>query len=103
MRVRPPPRARGAGVAGDRDAHEGVAVLLDLSDGRRLEFAVAGPAGGMPLVFHHGTPGAAVLFEPVVAAAVRHGLRAVVYGRPGYGGPRVRTRRPGADAAPAPP
>jgi pimeloyl-ACP methyl ester carboxylesterase len=78
---------------------KGVAVLLDLSDGRRLEFVVAGPAGGMPLVFHHGTPGAAVLFEPVVAAAVRHGLRAVMYGRPGYGGSSAQPGRTVGDAA----
>ncbi|MFD0639369.1 alpha/beta fold hydrolase [Catenulispora yoronensis] len=35
-------------------------------------------------MFHHGTPFAAVLFEPMVEAAARHGLRMVVHSRPGY-------------------
>lgn len=59
---------------------------LRLADGRTLEYLAAGPADGTPLVFHHGTPFAAVLFEPMVAAAVRHGLRLVVHSRPGYAG-----------------
>jgi pimeloyl-ACP methyl ester carboxylesterase len=59
---------------------------LRLADGRILEYLVAGPEEGTPLVFHHGTPFAALLFEPMVAAATRHGLRLVVYSRPGYAG-----------------
>jgi pimeloyl-ACP methyl ester carboxylesterase len=59
---------------------------LRLADGRILEYLVAGPKEGTPLVFHHGTPFAAFLFEPMVAAATRHGLRMVVYSRPGYAG-----------------
>jgi pimeloyl-ACP methyl ester carboxylesterase len=59
---------------------------LRLADGRTLEYLTAGPADGTPLVFHHGTPFAAVLFEPMVAAAARHGLRLVVHSRPGYAG-----------------
>jgi pimeloyl-ACP methyl ester carboxylesterase len=59
---------------------------LRLADGRILEYLTAGPADGTPLVFHHGTPFAALLFEPMVAAATRHGLRLVVYSRPGYAG-----------------
>jgi len=59
---------------------------LRLADGRVLEYLVAGPADGTPLVFHHGTPFAAILFEPMVAAAARHGLQMVVYSRPGYAG-----------------
>lgn len=57
---------------------------LRLTDGRNLEYLVAGPADGTPLVFHHGTPFAAILFDPMVAAAARHDLRLVVYSRPGY-------------------
>ncbi|SFE89345.1 Pimeloyl-ACP methyl ester carboxylesterase [Actinacidiphila alni] len=59
---------------------------LHLDDGRTLEYVVAGPADGTPLVLHNGTPSAAVLFEPMVATAVRHGLRVVVHSRPGYAG-----------------
>lgn len=59
---------------------------LRLADGRVLEYTAAGPEDGTPLVFHHGTPFAAVLFEPMVAAAARRGLRMVVHSRPGYAG-----------------
>ena len=42
-------------------------ALLDLPDGRTLEYVVTGAPAGMPLVLHHGTPGAAVVYPPVVA------------------------------------
>jgi len=53
---------------------------------------VVGPKDGTPLVFHHGSPGARMLFEPFVEAAVARGLRYVSYSRPGYGN---STRQPG--------
>lgn len=60
-------------------------AMLHLGDGRALEYLVGGPAGGTPLVWHNGTPSAALLFAPMVAAAERHGLRLVAYSRAGYG------------------
>jgi pimeloyl-ACP methyl ester carboxylesterase len=54
--------------------------------GRPLEVIVSGPKDGMPLVTHHGTPGAAVPYAPTVEAAAERGLRHVTYSRPGYGG-----------------
>jgi len=54
--------------------------------GRALEVAVSGPADGVPLITHHGTPGAAVPYAPAVEAAAERGLRHVVYSRPGYAG-----------------
>ena len=60
-------------------------TILHLADGRSLEYLVAGPEDGTPLVLHNGTPSAALLFTPMVEAAARHGLRMVVYSRPGYG------------------
>ncbi|GGG70735.1 alpha/beta hydrolase [Kocuria dechangensis] len=54
-------------------------------DGRRVEFRVTGPPDGLPLVFHHGAPGAAVPFGPLEDAAVERGLRVVTLSRPGYG------------------
>jgi pimeloyl-ACP methyl ester carboxylesterase len=59
---------------------------LHVADGRTLEYLVAGPTNGTPLVLHNGTPSAAVLFEPMVEAAARHGLRIVTHSRPGYAG-----------------
>jgi pimeloyl-ACP methyl ester carboxylesterase len=64
-----------------------------------LEVAVAGPPAGLPLVVHHGTPGAAIPFPPMVAAAARHGMRTVHYSRPGYGGSSPDPGRTVADAA----
>jgi pimeloyl-ACP methyl ester carboxylesterase len=73
-------------------------VLVQLPDGRALEVAVAGPEKGVPLVFHYGTPSGPVLFPPFVDAAARHGLRTVVYARPGYGASTPQTGRSVASA-----
>jgi pimeloyl-ACP methyl ester carboxylesterase len=74
-------------------------MLVQLPDGRALDVAVAGPEDGTPLVFHYGTPSGPVPFAPIVDAAARHGLRTVVYARPGY---RGSTPRPGRTVADAP-
>lgn len=63
-----------------------------LSDGRRLDVRVTGPADGLPLVFHHGTPGAATPIRALERAAHARGLRLVTTSRPGYG---ESTRQPG--------
>jgi pimeloyl-ACP methyl ester carboxylesterase len=63
-----------------------------LPDGRRLDMRVSGPAEGVPLVFHHGTPGAAMPLRVIERAAHERGLRLVTSSRPGYGD---STRRPG--------
>lgn len=65
---------------------------VQLPDGRRLDMRVSGPAGGLPLVFHHGTPGAATPIHPLERAAHARGLRLVTTSRPGYGN---STRQPG--------
>ena len=59
---------------------------LELPDGRRLDLRVTGPGDGLPLVFHHGTPGAATPLGALERAAHRRGLRLVTMSRPGYGG-----------------
>jgi pimeloyl-ACP methyl ester carboxylesterase len=56
-----------------------------LPDGRRLDLRVSGPADGLPLVFHHGTPGAATPIRALERAAHARGLRLVTTSRPGYG------------------
>jgi hypothetical protein len=38
-------------------------------DGRVIEFLVAGPADGLPLVLHEGTPVGLVLYPPTVQAS----------------------------------
>lgn len=54
-------------------------------DGRTLEVTVDGPEDGLPLLFHHGTPGAAVPLGALNRPAIERGLRVVSYSRPGYG------------------
>lgn len=56
----------------------------------------AGPEDGRALLFQTGTPTAAVPFAPAVDAAARHGLRMVLYSRPGYG---ASTPDPGRSVA----
>jgi pimeloyl-ACP methyl ester carboxylesterase len=63
-----------------------------LPDGRRLEIRMSGPSGGLPLVFHHGTPGALTPIRALERAAHARGLRLVTTSRPGYGG---SSRQPG--------
>jgi pimeloyl-ACP methyl ester carboxylesterase len=69
------------------------------ADGRSLQVRAAGPAGGLPLVFHHGTPGGAEFYPPMFAAAVRAGLRLIIYARPGYGASSPAPGRRVADVA----
>jgi pimeloyl-ACP methyl ester carboxylesterase len=65
---------------------------VQLPDGRRLDICVSGPATGLPLVFHHGTPGAVTPIRALERAAHARGLRLVTTSRPGYGD---STRQPG--------
>jgi pimeloyl-ACP methyl ester carboxylesterase len=68
-------------------------------DGRIVEFLVAGPADGLPLVLHEGTPVGLVLYEPVVQAARIRGLRVILAARPGYEGSTPRPERRVVDVA----
>ncbi len=72
---------------------------ISLSDGRTLEYLAEGPADGLPLVLHHGTPSGAVRCAPIFEAAVARGLRVLAPSRPGYGGSTPRPGRRVADVA----
>src|SRR4051794_4212058 len=72
---------------------------LTLPDGRTIEFLVTGPAGGLPLVLHEGTPCGLVLYPPTVRAAATRGLRVVLAARPGYEGSTPRPGRRVVDVA----
>lgn len=71
---------------------------VDLPDGRTLEAVEDGDPDGVPLLVHHGTPGAAGFHRAWVEDARSRGLRLICYSRPGYG---RSTRQPGraVDAA----
>ena len=73
--------------------------FVELPDGRRLDVRVSGPVNGLPLVFHHGTPGAAVPTRAIERAAHARGLRLVMMSRPGYGGSTRRAGRRVVDVA----
>ena len=67
-------------------------TIVNLPDGRDLDLEVSGPEDGVPLVFHHGTPGWVRQFRAIERAAHDRGLRLVTFSRPGYG---ASTRQPG--------
>src|SRR5215470_14085661 len=69
---------------------------LGLPDGRTIDVTVTGPEDGVPLIFHHGTPGSAGQVRSIQRAAHGVGLRLVTYSRPGYGD---STRQPGRTVA----
>jgi pimeloyl-ACP methyl ester carboxylesterase len=72
---------------------------LGMPDGRIIEIMTAGPADGLPLVLHEGTPVGLALFEPTIKAAIVRGLRPVLIARPGYEGSTPRPGRRVADVA----
>lgn len=67
-------------------------MIVSLPDGRDLDVDVSGPDDGIPLVFHHGTPGSKRVSHRLRRAAHERGLRVVCASRAGYGG---SSRRPG--------
>jgi pimeloyl-ACP methyl ester carboxylesterase len=59
-------------------------VIVQGPGGRQLEALATGPAGGLTVVLHNGTP-VGLMVPPLVAeAAAERGLRLVLYARPGY-------------------
>ncbi len=67
-------------------------ISLDLPDSRVLEVTVSGPPDGVPLVWHHGTPGCGRQFAYRQRETHARGLRYVTYTRAGAAG---STRHPG--------
>jgi pimeloyl-ACP methyl ester carboxylesterase len=79
--------------------HQRSEVTVRRPDDRVLEVLAVGPPDGLPLVFHHGTPGGVAVYDPMVDAAAERGLRTILYGRPGYGNSTPQPGRTVADAA----
>jgi pimeloyl-ACP methyl ester carboxylesterase len=68
-------------------------MSVPAGDGRVLEVVLAGPPDGDALFSHHGTPGSAEMFDPLVEVGAERNLRHITYSRPGYGGStRVKGR-----------
>src|SRR5258707_1902747 len=74
-------------------------LTVQAPGGRMLDVLISGPEAGLPLVFHSGTPAGLVGLGPMAEAVSARGLRAVLYSRPGYGGPTPQPGRRGPDAA----
>jgi pimeloyl-ACP methyl ester carboxylesterase len=60
-------------------------TIVEVPGGRNLHIEVTGPESGLPLIFHHGTPGSVRRFTGFQRAVHQHGLRLVRYSRAGYG------------------
>jgi pimeloyl-ACP methyl ester carboxylesterase len=73
--------------------------IVHVPGGRTLDVLTSGPADGLPLVFHSGTPSGLVTYDPMTEAAAALGLRTVAYSRPGYGASAPHPGRLVADAA----
>jgi len=65
----------------------------ETSDGRSLAVFDAGDPNGLPVISHHGTPMAGLLYDAHVALATEQGIRLIGYDRPGYGGSARATGR----------
>lgn len=75
-------------------AHEG---RVTLADGRTLAYVERGEPDGLPVVFHHGTPGSRHGHHP--DPDVYRGVRFFTFDRPGYGLSDPRPGRRVADVA----
>jgi pimeloyl-ACP methyl ester carboxylesterase len=82
-----------------RQDHGMDAVQVSTPDGRTLEALAAPPGAEVALVYHGGTPTAAVPFALLQAVAEERGLRLVMYSRPGYATSDPRPGRTVGDAA----
>jgi pimeloyl-ACP methyl ester carboxylesterase len=71
-------------------------LTVHTEKGRDIEVLVEGPDSGPVLVFHDGTPTAAVPFPPLSVPATERGLRTVTFSRPGYA---ASTAQPGRSVA----
>ena len=65
-------------------------------DGLHLEVLTMGPIDGYPLIYHSGSPSAAVPYAPFEDVLQRLEMRLVTYSRPGYG---TSTPRPARERA----
>jgi pimeloyl-ACP methyl ester carboxylesterase len=74
-------------------------LLVHAPGDRKLQVLMSGPAEGLHLVFHTGTPGGLVPFGSLFEEAASRGIRCVLYARPGYSGSDPQPGRTVADAA----
>src|ERR1700674_1036005 len=73
--------------------------VVQAADGRTLRLEDGGDPRGKPVLMHHGTPGAGLLYPAAEADARQLGIRLIGYDRPGYGGSSPQPGRTVADCA----
>ena len=71
-------------------------AAVSTRDGRTIELHEDGDPEGLPVIVHHGTPMAGLLYAPHVALAREQGIRLIGFDRAGYGG---SSRHPGRAVA----
>jgi pimeloyl-ACP methyl ester carboxylesterase len=81
------------------DGEDPVRFCVAVQPGRSVEVLVTGPADGLPLVYHTGTPSGLAVFAPMARTCADRGLRLILYSRPGYGGSDPQPGRRVAGAA----
>lgn len=59
---------------------------INLRDGRKLSYCDNGIISNSALLFHHGTPGTAQIWQLFFEAAAQKGVRAISYNKAGYPG-----------------
>jgi pimeloyl-ACP methyl ester carboxylesterase len=73
-----------------------MATIIEAADGRSLELHEAGDPSGLPVIVHHGTPGAGILYDRWATP----GIRLIAYDRAGYGGSARNRGRAISDVVP---
>ena len=73
--------------------------LLEVGNGRVIEYLIEGPAGGRPLVMQHGTPGAAWCWSLLPRRPLGTGCASSRIAGPGIGGSTAQPGRRVADVA----
>jgi pimeloyl-ACP methyl ester carboxylesterase len=73
-------------------------ATVETRDGRTLTYEAFGPPDGAPVFWLHGTPSSRLYVHPDPEFYDRHGVCAIAYDRPGYGG---SDPDPGRDVAAA--
>ena len=73
-------------------------ATVETRGGRTLTYGTYGPPDGAPVFWLHGTPASRLSVHPDAGFYDRHGVRAITYDRPGYGG---STPDPSRDVAAA--
>jgi pimeloyl-ACP methyl ester carboxylesterase len=71
-------------------------LQVERPDGRTIEVVASDPLGALPVLFHNGTPTAALPYPPLIDSVARHGSGVVTFSRPGYAG---SSAQPGRDVA----